>query len=185
MRATELSPRRSRRRTLLGDMRGVAAVEFALVAPVMVLLYCGLAEFTMAMMADRRVAHTASVIADLVAQTPQVANSDVTDIFTVGGAILSPFPTTSLKMRITSVVADSNAVPRVAWSQGQGLTPLVVNATAPVPAGLLAAGDSVVMADVQYAYTSPLQIVLPNALNFNSTFYLKPRRSPSVSLLAG
>lgn len=169
----------------LRDRRGIAAVEFALIAPILVLLYCGLAELTMAMMADRRVAHTASVIADLVAQTPQVANSDLTDIFTVGGAILNPFPAAPLKMRITSVVADVNAVPKVAWSDGQGMAALPVNSTANVPANLLAAGDSVVMAEVQYAYTSPLQIVLPNALNFTSTYYLKPRRSPSVTLVAG
>ena len=167
------------------DRRGMAAVEFALIAPVMVLLYCGLAEFTMAMMAERRVAHSASVIADLVAQTPQVKSGELTDIFTVGGSILNPFPTTPLKMRITSVVADVNGVPKVSWSQGQGLSALTVNSTVTVPNNLLAAGDSVVMADVQYAYTSPLQIVLPDALAFTSTFYLKPRRSPSVSLLAG
>ena len=46
-----------------------------------------------------------------------------------------------------------------------------------------AAGDSIIMADVQYAYTSPLRMTLPNALTFRDTFYLKPRRSPSVTLL--
>ena len=170
---------------LARDQRGLAAVEFALIAPLMVLLYCGLAEFTMAMMAERRVAHTASVIADLVAQTPQISGSEVSDIFTVGGSILNPFPSAPLQMRITSVIADVNGVPKVSWSQGQGMSPLAVNASVTVPNNLLAAGDSVVMADVQYPFTSPLQIVLPNALTFTSTFYLKPRRSPSVSLLAG
>ena len=188
MPAPHLTPLRRlvRRLTPLArDQRGLAAVEFALIAPVMVLLYCGLVEFTMAMMAERRVAHTASVIADLVAQTPQIKGSDITDVFTVGGSILSPFPSAPLKMRITSVIADVNAVPTVSWSQGQGLSALPVNSTVTVPNNLLAAGDSVVMADVQYNFTSPLQIVLPNALNFTSTFYLKPRRSPSVTLLAG
>ena len=185
MRRTELIPRRRRAVGFLRDKRGIAAVEFALLAPVMILLYTGLAEFTMAMMAQRRVAHVASVMADLVSQTPQIAASDVTDVFNVGGQILNPFPSAPLKMRITSVVADTNAVPKVAWSQGQGLSALAVNSTVTVPNALLNAGDSVVMADVQYAYTSPLQIVLPNALTFTSTFYLRPRRSPSVTLLAG
>ena len=184
MPGADLKPR-GRLFGLARDTRGLAAVEFALLAPVMVLLYLGLAEFTMAMMAERRVAHTASVIADLVAQTPQLKSGDITDIFTVGGSILNPFPTTPLKMRITSVIADTNAVPKVSWSQGQGLSALATNATVTVPNNLLAAGDSVVMADVQYVYTSPLQIVLPNALTFSSTFYLRPRRSPSVTLQAG
>ncbi|MBS0362063.1 MAG: pilus assembly protein [Proteobacteria bacterium] len=184
MRAPRLTPLRRFLHGLRSE-RGSAAVEFALIAPVMVVLYFGLTEFTMAMMAQRRVAHVASVIADLVSQTPQIKNSEVTDVFTVGGAIVSPFPSTPLKMRITSVVADANAVPKVTWSLGQGLSALAVNTTVTVPNNLLAAGDSVVMADVQYNFTSPLQVLLPNALTFSSTFYLRPRRSPSVALLAG
>jgi hypothetical protein len=36
---------------------------------------------------------------------------------------------------------------------------------------------------VQYAFTSPLKMVLPNGLTFKTSFYLRPRRSPSVTLL--
>jgi hypothetical protein len=49
------------------------------------------------------------------------------------------------------------------------------------PSTLMAAGDSVIMADVKYAYSSPLKMTLPSALNFSDTFYLKPRRSTSVA----
>lgn len=163
------------------DQRGLAAVEFALVAPVMVLLYCGLAELTMAMMAERRQAHAASVIADLVSQTPLVTPADLTDVFSVGAPILNPFPATGMKMRVSSIVADTNAVPKVAWSAGSGLAKLAVNTQVTVPNNLLAAGDSVIMAEVQYPYVSPLRIVLPNQMNFSSTFYLRPRRSPTVA----
>lgn len=184
MRPAQLTPRRRLSR-FARDARGIAAVEFALLAPVMVLLYCGLAELTMAMMAQRRVAHVASVVADLVAQSQTVKVSQVTDMLSVGGPILSPFSPTPLKMRVTSVVADTNAVPKVSWSQGQGLTALPVNSTVTVPNNLLAAGDSVIMANVQYAFTSPLQLVLPNAITFSSTFYLRPRSGSSVSLVSG
>ena len=165
------------------DQRGGAAIEFAIIAPVAVLLYCGFAELTMAMMAERRAAHVASVVADLVAQTPSVTSANVTDIINVGNSIMAPFPSAPLQLRVTSVIADVNGVPKVAWSQAHGLTALTNNATvSPFPANLLAAGDSVVMADVQYAFTSPLQMTLPHALTFRDTFYLKPRRSPTVTL---
>jgi Flp pilus assembly protein TadG len=165
------------------DQRGAAAVEFALIAPVAIVLYCGFAELTMAMMAERRAAHAASVVADLVAQSTQVSTAQMTDIFNIGNAILNPFPSTPLKLRVTSVTADVNGVPRVSWSQGHGLGALVGGAAVSgFPPNLLVAGDSVIQADVQYAYTSPLQMTLPNALTFNDTFYLKPRRSPTVLL---
>jgi Flp pilus assembly protein TadG len=166
------------------DQRGAAAVEFALIAPVAILLYCGFAELTMAMMAERRAAHAASVVADLVAQTPQVTTADMTDIFNIGNAIMTPFASVPLKLRVTSVVADVNGVPKVAWSQGHGLGALVAGATVSgFPPTLLVAGDSVIEADVQYAYTSPLQMTLPTALSFSTSFYLRPRRSPSVTFV--
>src|SRR3954465_13055128 len=96
------------------DDRGVAAIEFALIAPVAILLYAGFAELTMAMMAERRAAHAASVVADLVAQEQNVTAADMTAIFNIGNAIMTPFATTPLKLRVTSVVADVNGVPKVA-----------------------------------------------------------------------
>lgn len=177
-------PKRSSLKHLGSDQRGVAAIEFALIAPVAILLYCGLAELTMAMMAERRAAHTASVVADLVSQTPSVTAAQMTDIFNIGNSLIYPFTATPLQLRVTGVTADAQGVARVTWSQGHGLGALTGGAAVSgVPANLLAAGDSIIMADVQYAYTSPLRMTLPNALTFRDTFYLKPRRSPSVTLL--
>jgi hypothetical protein len=49
------------------------------------------------------------------------------------------------------------------------------------PANLLAAGDSVIQADVQYTFTSPLKYVMPNDVTFNDTYYLKPRSGTAVT----
>jgi Flp pilus assembly protein TadG len=163
------------------DERGVAAVEFALIAPIMILLYCGLAELTIAMMAERRAAHSASVVADLVAQqTNGVSTADLTDIFTVGNSIMYPFPTGPLKMRLTSVVADNSAVPKMSWSLGSGMTKMAAGTVAGFPPNLLAAGDSVIQADVQYTFTSPLKYVMHNDVTFSDTYYLKPRSGTAV-----
>ncbi len=167
---------------LKSDERGVAAVEFALIAPVAIILYCGFAEVTMAMMAERRADHAASVVGDLVAQTTSVSAADMTDIFTVGQSIMLPFPSANLKIRITSVTADAQDVPRVTWSLGNGMTAFT-NGTAVsgFPANLLAAGDSVIQADVQYTFTSPLGMTIKTPLTFSDSFYLKPRQSASVT----
>ena len=46
------------------DPRGVSAVEFALIAPLLILMYCGMAELSLAMMAQRRLSNIASAIGD-------------------------------------------------------------------------------------------------------------------------
>lgn len=178
-----LTTKRRRLGELAGDRRGVSAVEFALIAPVMILLYMGLAEITLAMMAERRASHAASAIGDLVAQDTQVTAAEVGDVFTVASAIVYPFPTASLKMRLTSVKADANGVPKVVWSQvkGTGITKLTVGSTVSgMPADFLDDNESTIMAEVLYGYKTPLEQVLPRTLNFNEKFYLRPRKSDQV-----
>jgi Flp pilus assembly protein TadG len=162
------------------DRRGVAAVEFALIAPAMVLLYCGLVELCQAVIAERKANHVASAIGDLVTQVETVSTSDLSDIFTIGNTIMSPFPTSTLQMRVTSVTADAQGNPKVTWSRGSGMTALGVGASVTLPL-TLAAGDSVIMSESQYQYTSVLHYVLPNALNYNEHYYLRPRRSDNVT----
>src|SRR4051794_34441578 len=141
-------PARLLSRRFRRDQSGLAAVEFALIAPIMILLYCGLGELTLAMMAERQAAHSASVVGDLVAQTPTMNATQMNDIFNVGASIMRPFPSAPLKFRVTSVKADAQGVPRVVWSQGHGLGAMTSgSAVGGFPANLLAAGDSVVEAD--------------------------------------
>ena len=163
------------------DSRGVAAIEFALIAPVMILLYCGVAELGQALVADAKTSHVASAVGDLVAQTDTVSTSDLSDIFSIGTTIMSPFPTATLQMRVTSVTANAAGKPLVDWSRGYGgYTTLAPGSAVTVPIAM-AAGDSVVMTQSQYQYTSVIQYILPHALTFTDAYYLRPRRSNQVT----
>jgi Flp pilus assembly protein TadG len=164
------------------DDAGVAAIEFALLFPVMLLLYFGTAEVTMAMISNGRASHVASVVGDLVTQMPSVTKTDMEDIFAVGNAIMKPLPTAPLKMRISSVTGDpKTGTPTIKWSKAQGFTPLNTGAASGFPAGLLAPSESIVMAEVEYTFTSPIQQTLPKPLTFTGKYYIKPRRSSEVA----
>ncbi len=179
---TRLSPRSLLRGRFARDQRGLAAVEFALLAPIMILLYCGLGELTLAMMAERQAAHSASVVGDLVAQTPSMNSAQMTDIFNVGGSIMKPFPSAPLSMRVSSIKADAQGTPRVVWSQGHGLGAMTAGNTVPgFPANLLLPGDSIIEADVNYSFTSPIRQVIAIPVGFGQNFYFKPRRSADVT----
>ncbi|WP_304170318.1 TadE/TadG family type IV pilus assembly protein [Phenylobacterium aquaticum] len=166
----------------LKDDRGSAAVEFAFVAPLMILLYYGLSETTIGMICDRRASHVASTVGDLVAQDTQVTTAEMTDIFNVGKAIIAPFPTTTLNMRVTSVKADSSGTPKVVWSKTYGSSYSALTGTVSgVPTGLLAVGDTAIMSEVTYTYASPLQKTLPTPITFTQKYYLKPRKTTEVT----
>jgi Flp pilus assembly protein TadG len=163
------------------DERGVAAIEFALLFPIMLLLYFGTVEVTMAFLANGRASHVASVVGDLVTQTPSFKQAEMTDIFAVGTSIMKPFPTASLKLQVTSIRADDKGAPQLVWRcvKGSNCAQLTGSASG-FPAGLLAANESMIQTDVEYTYTSPVQQTLPRPMTFKTTYYIKPRRSSEV-----
>ena len=167
-------------RNLIKDRRGTAAVEFAFVAPVMILMYYGLAELTQGMMADRRASHVASAIGDLVAQDTVINTTEMTDVFNVGKAIIAPFPATGLSMRVTSIRKDSTGAIQVMWSKSSGSMG-VLTTVASLPTGLIANNESVILAESSYVYNSTTKQALPNALTFTQKYYLKPRKTAQVT----
>lgn len=166
-----------------GNTRGMVAVEFALIIPLMITIYFGTVETTNAMTASRRVTNVAQTAADLTAQAAAVSTSDVNDIFAASTAILTPFPTSAIKITITSVVASSSNVTTVGWSKayGTGATALVAGKAVALPAGLTVANSSVIMVTVAYTYTSPIATFITGPIVMTETAYLKPRRSVSVA----
>ena len=168
---------------LARDSRGVAAVEFALLLPILALLYVGVVELTQGLMTQQRASHVASTIGDLVSQSSSVTSSQVTDIFSVGDTVMYPYPTATLKMRVSSLSADSKGVVKVVWSQGSGgLTKLAAGSSVSgLPTNVIAPNESVVMAESQDTYTSVFGQIMPNPVVFSQKYYLHPRVSTAVA----
>ena len=162
------------------DQRGVSAVEFAFIAPVLILIYFSVAELSQAMLAERKVAHAASAVGDLVAQTGTTTKSGLTDVYAAATSVLSPFSATPLQLRVTSVKTDANNAATVDWSNATGMTQLSNGASVTLPTNLLAANQYVIMAEAKYTYTSPLSSLFKTPIVFDQTFYLRPRMTQSV-----
>ena len=167
-------------RTFRDAREGVSAVEFALIAPIMVLFYFGVAELCQGFMAQKRSEHVASAIADLVAQRDEVTTAELDDVFAAATEVLKPFPTSGLKQRITSVTKNSSGVAKVDWSVNKSWSSRTAGSTVSLPANLIANGESVIMAEVEYTYQSPADYVMPSSVIFDKTYYLRPRMSDQV-----
>ena len=159
---------------LASDQRGVAAVEFALLAPILIFFYFGLAEFCQGYMAQKRMGHVAAMVADMVAQEEVTSSVKVDDVFAIGGLIMKPFSTLALKQRVSSVTRTLG-VAKVDWSRGDGMTARVVGSTITLPTDLIADGESVIVSEATYDYDSPVDYIMPGITQFSHIYYLRPR----------
>ncbi len=164
-----------RLRRLARDTRGVAAVEFAFLAPILILLYFGLVEFCQGYMALKRTGHVASMVADLVSQNDKVTKTQLTDIFAIGDQIIKPFPNSPLTQRVSSVTRVDATTYKVDWSVGRGIAAKLTPAQANIPPNMLAQGESVIVAEANYDYSSPFDQVAPYFTRFERVAYLRPR----------
>lgn len=175
------------------DETGIAAVEFAMIVPIMFFLFVGAVEFSQALTVDRRVTQAASSTADLIARAPSqgLTTTQVDNELRIIEQLIEPFDLSQLTVRIVSVKA--NAVPGnpgavnyvVDWSRdNRNGTPYARNSPyTSIPAGLLVAGESVIVAESSYNYTPLIfNYFIQSAFSLEERFYLKPRNASCVHL---
>ncbi len=170
-------------RAFWGDRRGVSAIEFALVAPILIMAYLGLSELTLGMMAARRTSHLTATIGDLAAQSDTLTDANITDLFAIANSMMAPFSTgTSLKIRLTSVTMGTDNKARTDWSKAQNMTPYADNTVlSTITTAQITANQSLMMTEVEYDWVSPIGNLLPGTSAFKDTFYHHPRNGAKVT----
>lgn len=166
---------------------GVAAIEFAFVAPVMIAFYFGLAETTLAITKDRNVAHTASVAGDLATQVATLDKPDVEDIFTAALSVLdvntSEHSDVTIELQSFKMRTDgSGTIDRIGYARvGPQITGAEMTSFHPskLSKNMLNETSGAVVARVTYRY-KPNTLMFVSNMVLGETFVLKPRRSLAI-----
>jgi Flp pilus assembly protein TadG len=100
---------RSRLRTVLRDRRGAAAVEFALMLPLMLIIFVGVSEVSEAVPISRKVTITTRAVTDLTTQYTSVDNDDLSNILGASSPIIAPYAPANLVVTLSEVGIDKNS----------------------------------------------------------------------------
>jgi Flp pilus assembly protein TadG len=164
------------------DRRGVSAVEFAIIAPVMIGLYLGCVEVSDGVAADRKVSLTAATVANLAAEVSTISTDGMTNILDASSAIMAPFSANNLKITVSCLSIDRNNVATVKWSETRNGTKLTEAVS--VPSDLTADFTPdhskvypvyLIYSQVSYDYTPIVGYTISGTLTLSDKMYSAPR----------
>jgi len=163
------------------DTGGVSAVEFALVAPVMVTALLGMVEINDLVTAYSKAVSAAQTVSDLASQPSSLVTAQLDSIVVAAQRTLDPKVTnnTNLSINITSIVFDANDVPKIGWAYhwGKASTP----PAATIAANLGAANESVIVATLSYTCVPLIHEIVPQ-MTFSQTAITRPRTARAIAL---
>jgi Flp pilus assembly protein TadG len=163
------------------DRRGVSAIEFALLLPVMLTLYIAGTEISTAIAIDRKVTITARTVTDLVSRAVTVSTADMSDILTAAAAVVAPYSSASTAFTVSQIYIDKNGNATISWSCSYQGTARQVGTAVTVPSQLVTDNSYLIWGEAQYSYTPPVGYVISGTLVLKDQIYLAPRMSVSVT----
>lgn len=174
--------------SLLRDDRGNAAIEFAIIAPLMLVMFFGTIEFSSAVAVNRKIEMVTQQLADLASRYTTVNDADMTNFGKIGDAMLTPYSSTPLKATITEIYIDpATGVARAQWSTGD--VPRGAGTPVPLPANLIARdaqnkiipNQYLIFTETSYLYTPAVGYVMGVAgVNLSDKTYMRPRMADCV-----
>jgi Flp pilus assembly pilin Flp len=171
---------------------GVAAVEFALVLPIMLWVYIGMVEASALISMDRKIQTISGAVGDLVAREDgEITSAMLGDYVKVASGIMTPYPVAPLEQIVTQVkVSADGSTELVDWSKRYlGGTLQTTGAHAkdeeynlPDEIADIALGQYVIVAESRYSYLPLYGIVFNQPVNlYRENFYL-PRFGAQIVL---
>jgi len=163
----------------VGDRRALGAVEFAMTAPFLILLYIGGYQLMDAISAYRKVTITARTLADLTSQYTTMTVSQADSILNGARQVMTPYSTANASLSITHIKINKKGVASVDWTESNDGTKVKKKNLA-VPTDILVSNSYVVLAQITYRYTPVVGGSLIGPLTFRDRIFMNPRRSDSI-----
>ena len=173
--------------------KGTAAIEFAFIAPVMIVTYFGLASVSLLVSADRDVSHATSVTADLITQSESLDQDDIEDIFNATLAVLRVSSTQAANITIDVISYEmdgAGTANEIGYAKlGTGLVTKYVPPN-DMSSSLINSTSGLVITRIEYEYVgsdyykADLTRVVSSP-TLSETFMLKPRKSATIPFSNG
>ncbi|HEY1750845.1 MAG TPA: TadE/TadG family type IV pilus assembly protein [Caulobacteraceae bacterium] len=163
-----------------GDARGVAALEFALVVPVMIVVYLVGFEVAEAATVYRKLNDTTVQLANVSAQYTSMGATDTTQVLNASSQIMAPYPTARLTIVLSEVTTNAKGKGVVTWSQAYQGAALDPKTKMTMPSGFQTANTSYMLVQTTYSYQPTIGAAFIGPITLRDQIFMLPRASASI-----
>lgn len=168
-------------RGFLQDRRGVSAIEFSFMLPLMVALYLGCVEIGNGLSAQFKTTLAARTVADLSSQYTTINNATMTSILGASSAVMTPFSSADAVVIVSEVTTDAKGNATITWSDALNGTAHQAGSSVTLPANVGGKSVSFLWGEVTYPYKPQLGYVLTGTINIYQDIYFYPRLASTVN----
>jgi len=173
-------------RRFIEDRRGVGAVEFAIVAPLLIMAYVSAFEISVAVTVSRKLNRASSTVSDLLTQNQATNKATLDTMKTVMKTVIAPFSQDGYSLKITGIAVAADGKATVAWSRDQNAgRPYATGLVVKLPSTLEAKSTFIVRTELVLPYT--VLSMLPslassiNKVNLSKTSYFRQRTGDKIT----
>ncbi|HKH81324.1 MAG TPA: TadE/TadG family type IV pilus assembly protein [Methylovirgula sp.] len=172
-------------RRFLGNDRAIAAVEFALMLPLMLFVFVGVAQVGDAVAISRKVTITTRIVTDLVTQYATVTGTTLTTVLGASSAVIAPYSANNLIITVSEISTNSTGAATVTWSSSLNGTALTKGAKFTLPTALDQDNISLIYGQVTYNFTPVLGYKIIGTIPITDQIYMSPRLTTSIACTTG
>jgi Flp pilus assembly protein TadG len=164
----------------LQDTEAVAAVEAALIMPVLAVLFLGAFDVGRGILINQKVVSASQIAADLIARGMSVDINDVNEAIEASQLALQPYDTSTFGIDIVSLEFDANDQPQILWRETRNMTPN--NDSVASTAGVFPEGEGVIIVTVAYTYEPSFGDTVIGDVTMREIAFARGRRSATVTM---
>jgi Flp pilus assembly protein TadG len=173
---------RSLLRRFAGSTRGVAAIEFAMVAPMLGLMFLASFDGGRGIAVYMKVRAATYTVDSITNQYATIHDADMQQILGATAQIMAPYSNAPLGVTVSQIAIDANGKATISWSDTLGGTAHAVGSTVTVPTNLNVANSFLIFGEVKYAYQPMFGYFgKGTTINLSDNLYAVPRTSSSIT----
>jgi Flp pilus assembly protein TadG len=179
-----MAPRGRMFRRFSASTRGVAAIEFGFLFPLLLLLLLAGIDGGRAIAVSMKVRSAAYVVDAIANQYSSIYDTDISNILGATATVLAPYPSGPVTVTLTQISIASGGAATVSWSDTLNGTAYSQGSTITIPSNLSPNGNPktcasfpcyVLLGEVTYTYTPMFGHFITGPINLSDKIYVTPR----------